>query len=153
MTNKNGPSLTIVGGQPERSRKRLVDVPVGLEQLLFLAARDQELKADLLANRNETVERLGITLRPTEATTLRSVSDDALKSMIERIRPDNPKRRKIMRLVAAAATSLAAGTVTISCDDDRSVAAGDRPDDSVVYEEDAGEDRDSADDDTDSSRQ
>ena len=154
MSRQKVPHLTIVGGQPERApRKRQIEVPVGLEQLLYLAARDEALKADLLADRNGTVERLGVKLRPTEATTLDSVSDAALRAMIERILPDNPKRRKIMRLVAATATSLAAGTAVISCDEaDRTagVDAGVGPDE-LVDGGDTGEDSDK--DDTDSSQQ
>ena len=118
IKKEHTPDITIVGGQPGKEKqKRQIEVPVGLEQLLFLAAQDETLKADLLADRNGTVERLGVQLRPTEATTLGSVSDAALQAMIERIRPDNPKQRRIMRLVAATVTSLAAGTAVIACDE------------------------------------
>ena len=41
-------------------------------------------------------------------------TDDALEAMIARIVPTNPKKRKFMSLVAAAATSLAAGTVLVA---------------------------------------
>jgi hypothetical protein len=134
------PDLTIVGGQPERPlRKRQVEVPVGLEQLLYLAAKDPGLEASLLADRQKTLTRLGIQLRPTEAVTLAAVSDKTLRGMIGRIKPENPRGRKIMKIVAATATSLAAGTAVIGCDvPDES--AGDRIDVEIDGGEDAGED-------------
>jgi len=113
----NGPSLTIVGGQP-RKRPRVIpgsenmEVPVTLEMLLYEAARDRKLKARLLADRDGTVAALGIELRPSEQAILASVSDQALERMIDHIVPDNPRGRRLMRHVAAAATTLAAGTVS-----------------------------------------
>ncbi len=141
MTHQKVPQLTIVGGQPEKaSRKQKLEVPVGLEQVLFLAARNKGFKHDLFADRQGAIERLGISLRPTEITILKAVSDKNLSAMIDRIRPENPKRRKLMRLVAATATSLAAGTVVMSCGKDDS--AGSRIDIEIDAGDDAGEDSD-----------
>ena len=117
MAKRDMPHLTIVGGQPVKpDRKHEMEVPVGLEKLLFMAAGDEMLEADLLRDRFGTIDRLGIRLRPSEAAMLESVSSDGLREMVDRIRPDNPRRCKLMGVVAAAATSLAAGTAVISCD-------------------------------------
>ena len=87
IKRKITPDITI-SGQPEtKPRRRQIEVPVGLEQLLFLAARDETLKADLLADRNGTVDRLGVQLLPSETTALDLVSDAALRVMIDHIQP------------------------------------------------------------------
>lgn len=151
MPDHKVPDFTIVGGQPDkRERKHQIEVPVGLEQLLFLAARDEAVKTDLLADRIGTVARLGVRLRPSEVTTLEAISDAALKAMIGHLRPENPKRRKIMGLVAATVTSLAAGTAVISCDNDNQIQSRGVDPDTSVDGEDAGDDSDS--NDTDSSK-
>lgn len=140
MTKKDAPNRTIEGDQSWRARrKREAELPVRLEQLLYLAAKDEVVKADLLADREETLERLGIRLRPSEAKTLQSVSDAALKAMIERIRPNNPKRRGIMKMVAATAATLAAGTVVVSSGGCTESAGGVGPDVNVDGGEDGGE--------------
>ncbi len=113
------PDLTIVGGQPSK-RKRLsarVKVPVGLEKILYHAARDTGFKKLLLADRDAAIEKSGVSLRPSEHAMLSVATDDALEAMIAKINPSNPKKRKFMSLVAAAATSLAAGTAALGgCD-------------------------------------
>ena len=71
--------------------------------------------------------------------------------MIERIRPDNSRCRNFMRLVAATATSLAAGTAVVSCDkeeDDWNVCGGSRPD--TYSDADGGENSDDSDTNVDS---
>ena len=118
---KEKPGLTIVGGQPRQRKGRAreaVVVPVGLEKLLFLAASDPALKDRLIENPRDTVKELKINLRPSEQAMLDTVSPSALEAMVARIVPQNLKRRKFMGLVAAAAASLAAGTVAGSCGDD-----------------------------------
>ena len=66
ITNK--PDLTIVGGQPKRRRRSegKVQVPVGLEKILFHAARDGSFKNLLLADRDAAIEKSGVSLRPSE---------------------------------------------------------------------------------------
>jgi hypothetical protein len=93
-----------------------IQVPVGLEKALYHAARDEEFKAQLLADPAAAIESSGIRLRASEAAMLASISPDVIEMMIANLVPENPKRRKFMGLVAAAATSLAAGTAVISCD-------------------------------------
>ena len=120
------PTLTIVGGQPQRKLvggsigrrakfAQSVQVPVGLEKVLYLAARDPDLKARLLADRAGTIAELGVTLRPSERAMLEAAPCAAIEAMVDRINPGNPRKRKFMSLVAAAATSLAAGTALVGC--------------------------------------
>ena len=121
MTKDNDsarPHLTIVGGQPrQKKQKGTVKVPVGMEKLLFHAAQNEEFKRKLLNDRQTAVADSGIKLRPSEEATLKVIPKAALETMIENIIPQNPRRRKFMGLVAAAAASLAAGTASNACDD------------------------------------
>ncbi len=43
-------STTIVGGQPPKRKHVTVNVPVGIERALFLAAGDPAFRAELLAD-------------------------------------------------------------------------------------------------------
>jgi hypothetical protein len=107
------PDMTIVGGQPPKRRHRYegkISVPVGLEKLLYLAADDPSFRRRLLDDWRLTVEAAGVSLRPSERAILETGDRDMLARMIDGIVPANPKRRKFMGLVAAAVTSLAAGT-------------------------------------------
>jgi hypothetical protein len=118
----DGPALTIVGGQPLRKGRRhepqaKIQIPVGLEKLLYLAARDPALKERLLADRAGAIDALGVRLRPSERAILEVVPPAALAAMVGRIAPQNPRKRRFMNLVAAAATSLAAGTAGVACDE------------------------------------
>ena len=64
MTNE--PDLTIVGGQPSKRKRQSarVKVPVGLEKILFHAARDESFKKLLLLDRDAAIEKSGVSLRP-----------------------------------------------------------------------------------------
>jgi len=97
-------------------RKRSLQVPVGVEKLLYLAARDEGFKQRLLEDRAAALAESGVKLRPSEAAVLGAIDATSLDAMIAGIVPTNPRRRKFMGLVAVAATSLAAGTAVISCD-------------------------------------
>ncbi|MDJ0764559.1 MAG: hypothetical protein QNJ97_16395 [Myxococcota bacterium] len=111
------PSLTIVGGQPNRRRRSSepVQVPVGVEKLLYLAAQDAAFKKKLLRDRPAALAASGVTLRPSETSMLTAISNRAIEKMIAGIVPENPKRRRFMGLVAAAAASIVAGTVDTGC--------------------------------------
>jgi hypothetical protein len=118
MTNEiedDSPVLTIVGGQPARrtGRDGEVRVPVGLEKLLFLAAEDEGFRERLLHDWRNAAAAADIDLRPSEIATLEAANRELLARMIDGIVPSNPRRRRFMGLVAAVATSLAAGTVLI----------------------------------------
>jgi hypothetical protein len=96
--------------------KQKIKVPVGVEKLLFLAAQDEDFRERLLADRTAAIAESGVRLRRSEAAALAAIDSASLEAMIDSIVPENPRRRKFMGLVAAAATSLAAGTAVISCD-------------------------------------
>ncbi|MBI5536331.1 MAG: hypothetical protein HY898_26660 [Deltaproteobacteria bacterium] len=117
---EKNPSMTIVGGQTqERNRSAgKVRVPVGVEKLLHLAARDSSFRERLLADPLSAAESVKVRLRSSEELMLRSVPPEALASMIAAINPDNPRGRRVMGLVAAAAASLAAGTALVACSDE-----------------------------------
>jgi hypothetical protein len=63
---------------------------------------------------------------------LAAVPSATLEDMIDRVVPENPKKRRFMGLVANAAASLAASTVLVSCGEDidpsNNAAGGVRPD-------------------------
>ena len=117
--NNRKPTLTVVGGQPNKPRgahaKGTIKVPVGFEKLLYHAARDEGFRKRLLNDREAAIQETRVRLRPSETAMLRVLSDNALEAMIANLVPENPRRRKFMGLVAAAAASLAAGTA--GCDD------------------------------------
>jgi hypothetical protein len=138
-------SLTIVGGQPQRKGRRhepqgKLEIPVGLEKVLFLAARDPEFRVRLLADRAKAIAGLGVQLRPSEKAMLEVAPSAALETMIARIVPANPRRRRFMNLVAAAATSLAAGTAAMGCDTQDSIKMGGMSDVDTDTDADAGQD-------------
>ena len=116
----------MIENRKRQAERGTIKVPVGFEKLLFHAARDGEFKELLLSDPNAAIASSGIKLRPSEQAMLGAIGADALETMIASINPENPRRRKFMGLVAAAAASLAAGTVEVGCD--RGVTKGSRPD-------------------------
>ncbi len=143
MSDKmNKPDLTIVGGQPGKRHNSgdKIQVPVGLEKILFHAARDTSFKKLLLADRDAAIEKSAVNLRPSERAMLSVATDNALEAMIARIVPTNPRKRKFMSLVAAAATSLAAGTVLVASGcDAQSVVKGSTADEDIDGSVDSGD--------------
>jgi hypothetical protein len=137
----------------KRGDKRKLQVPVGLEKLLFVAAGDEAFKERLLADPSAVATEAGVTLRDSESAMLSAITPAALDAMIASIVPENPRRRRFMGLVAAAAASLAAGTVSGSCgdddsdDDDTDTGTGDT--DTVDTETEGGWDGATADTDVD----
>jgi hypothetical protein len=92
-------------------------VPVGIEKVLFRAARDPGFRGLLLEDRPRALQAAGVELRPFEREMLAAISPAALAGTIDSLVPENPRKRRFMGLVAAATTSLAAGTAVVSCDD------------------------------------
>jgi hypothetical protein len=158
------PTLTIVGGQPQRRLvggsigkrgkfAKNVQVPVGLEKVLYLAAQSPDLREKLLADRAAAIAELGVELRPSERAMIEAAPRASLEAMIDRIEPTNPRKRRFMTLVAAAATTLAAGTTAVGCDVDpgNAVSMGDTGDvdTDTDTDADAGGDAGTVDTDTD----
>ena len=143
---RRGAGRPLVGGSIGKRERfaQKVSVPVGLEKVLYLAARDSDLRARLLADRAGTIAALGVALRPSERAMLEAAPRAGLDAMIDRIDVSNPRKRRFMNLVAAAATSLAAGTALVGC----STESGGIRDD-VDTDADAGADASAVDTDTD----
>jgi hypothetical protein len=129
------PRLTIVGGQPQRplvggsigKRARFsqkVEVPVGVEKILYLAAKNADIKKKLLEDRKAAIADLGVQLRPSEQAMLEATPKTVLAAMIARLEPESPRKRRFMQVVAAVATSLAAGTAVIDCSSGTSKGVG-----------------------------
>ena len=128
-TATRGPSVlqaetgtTIVGGQPPRRQHVRVNVPVGVERALFLAAGEPEFKAALLQDRDLAARARGVRLRPSEEAMLRVAPAAQLEAAIARLdtSPPNVQRRRFMQAVAVSAAALAAGGAT-GCGDDTEV--------------------------------
>jgi hypothetical protein len=103
---------TIVGGQPPPNRRRAtVDVPVGMERVIYAAAVDPAFCEALLRDREAAVRERGFTLRDSELAMLRAVPEAHLRAAVESVDPSaqNLERRSFLRVVAAGAITLAAG--------------------------------------------
>lgn len=126
-------------GRGPRSAKQ--QVPIGLEKLLLIAAREPEFKQRLLRERLGAVAARGLTLRPSEQTTLRAIPQAQLRASIERLdaSPQNVQRRRFLGAVAATATAVVAAETFGGCD--LGASDGSRPDvDGRVPTADAGVD-------------
>ena len=126
-----------------------IKIPVGLEKLLYLAADNPAFKNKLLDDWHAAAVESGVKLRPSEGAILATAHRDTISRMIDSIVPSNPRRRRFMGRIAAAAASLAAGTVLVSggCDAD-SVSRGVGPGVDIDTDTDSG-DAGSTDTDTD----
>jgi hypothetical protein len=114
-------SKTIVGGRPRRRKTYTINIPAGIEKVLYLASTDRAFRARLLEDRSGAMADRGIRLTATETAVLGNVSDATLGHMIDQIRPRMHGRRKFMRAVAVAAVTLATGTAGVACEDDNPV--------------------------------
>ena len=109
-------------------------VSIGVERLLYRAATDSTFRNVLLCDRAEAVRIEDIELTSAEQRMLDAIPDATLASMVDAVRPANPKRRRFMTAVAAASAA-AAGVMQINCD--HMVATGSRPPDDGDVEQDA----------------
>jgi len=112
------PGTTIVGGQPDGQRRQPVQsVPVGLEQILVVAAREPAFAAQLLTDRSGAVERRGFVLVESERLVLAAAPEHQLAAMSDRIDASsaNLERRDFMRAVAATLVTIAAGSALQAC--------------------------------------
>ncbi len=126
-------STTIVGGQPRQRRQHDVQIPVGVERAMVLAAREEGFLADLLARRDLAVRERGLRLRGAEAAMLRLASEEQLRALIRGLdlSPDNLQRRTFLQAVAAT-TLVAAGVGAAGCSDDGEVKLDGRTDGLLV---------------------
>jgi hypothetical protein len=79
--------LTIVGGQPSKSRRapNLDTIPGGIGRVLRRAAGDADFCQRLIENRQSSLADCGFELSASEYAALNAVSDQALRAMIDNI--------------------------------------------------------------------
>ncbi len=123
--DSRGSSPSIVGGQPQGGRGvEPATLPVGVEQVLYLAVSDPTFREALLADRRSAVAEHGLELQPSEEAVLFGVPAATLEAMLDNFRVSDHKRRSFMKAVAAT-TAGAAGAVML---DGCWVDTGARPD-------------------------
>lgn len=106
---------TIVGGQPKVGTQK-VQIPIGIERILCVAAGDDKFKKRLIRDVHSAVESLAIKLTPSEMAIIENTPRKILENMIRRFDPPKHSRRRFTRAVAAAALTVATGTVAAGCD-------------------------------------
>jgi hypothetical protein len=114
-------SKTIVGGRPRRRKTYRMNIPAGIEKILYVASIDPAFRARLLRDRAAAIASRKVALTPSESAVLASVSDETLGTMIDQIQPGKHGRRRFMRAVAVAAVTLATGTAAVACDGDDNI--------------------------------
>ncbi len=92
-------------------------VPVGLEQVLFIAAREPDFRSALLRDRGAATMDRGLSLEPSEMATLGAASSSQLEAMIDGLdtSTESQDRRAFMRAVAATVVTIAAGAGAVAC--------------------------------------
>ena len=105
---------TIVGGQPPGNERTLQTVPVGIEQLIGMAAADPEFALALRERRDEAISAGRVTLTATELAILASIDSSTLQAMVDRMRGalPEPERRSFLRRATAALLALVGGGAT-----------------------------------------
>ncbi len=119
---------TIVGGRPLDRRRRKVRIPIGIEKVLCAAAADREFREQLLMARADALLGTGLDVSPSEAMILGSVSEGALRTMIENIDLKRHKRRRFFRGIAAASLAATTAVVGVGCLEAGGASAEDRSD-------------------------
>jgi len=111
-------SKTIVGGRPRRRKTYRMNIPAGIEKILYVASIDAAFRAKLMEDRAGAIASRRIRLTPSESAVLESVPAATLGTMIDQIRPRMHGRRRFMRAVAVAAVTLATGTAAVACEEE-----------------------------------
>lgn len=98
-------------------------IPVGMEQVIFLAAADQGFREELLAKREQAAEARGLSLSESERAMLRMIPEAQLRASIEGmdVSEGNLRRRAFMRAVAVGAAAITATETLAGCGDDTDV--------------------------------
>jgi len=102
---------TIVGGQPPGNQRAMQPVPVGLEELVAMAAVSEDFSGALWDDRGKAVDASGVELTATERAILEAVDDEALKQMVTTVGSRIPEqdRRGFLNMSAAAMLALVGG--------------------------------------------
>jgi hypothetical protein len=109
---------TIVGGRPRKKRRTRLNIPVGIEKILYRAAIDPDFKKELLQDRDRALDNRGIRLTQYESLIFETVTDSTLALMVNQIKPEKHGKRRFMKAVAAAVVTLATGTAGMGCEDE-----------------------------------
>ena len=94
-------------------------VPVGLEQILYLAAMDTDFREALLRDREAALVARGLTLRSSELTMLRLAPREQLEATIAGLdtSTESLERRGFLRAVAATVAGAAVGVALGGCEE------------------------------------
>ncbi len=117
---------TIVGGQPPGNDRELATVPVGLEELLGMAAVDDAFAEALLKDSEAAVQASGVKLTPTEASILKAMNGAALLPMIAQVRSSlpEPERRAFLEQAASAVALLVGAGAVLAATGCKSGSSG-----------------------------
>ena len=115
-----------MSGKPLDRRRRKVRIPIGIEKVLCAAAGDREFREQLLMARSDALSGTAFEISPAEAMILRSVTEDALRTMIDNIDLKRHRRRRFFRGIAAASLAATTAMGMTECIDSQS--AGIEPD-------------------------
>ena len=120
---------TIVGGQPPGNERPLQPIPVGIEELLAMAAVDSEFADALFANRDRAIDASGVSLTATERAIIGATDTSMLSQMIKNVQgaiPDADRRTFMQRSAAALLAFLGGAAVVGAAACDQKVT-GSRP--------------------------
>ncbi|MFH2008088.1 MAG: hypothetical protein ABI333_16015 [bacterium] len=102
---------TIVGGQPPGNAREAVPIPVGLEELLGMAAATPDFAEALLKDSSAAAAAAGLELTATETAILGAIDGRQLTLMIDEVRGQlpEPDRRAFFEQAAVAIAVLVGG--------------------------------------------
>ena len=94
LSAKQAVKTTIVGGQPPGNDRPMQTIPVGIEQIMGMAAVHEEFKAILLNDRLRAIEQSGVELTPTEKGILQAIDPSTLGQMIDSVQGKIPEESR-----------------------------------------------------------
>lgn len=106
VVKKQVVKTTIVGGQPPGNERPLQEIPVGIEEVLAMAAVDDRFASSLYADRESAMAASGVSLTATEKMILSSIERPALAQMVSSFKtrlPVSSSRREFLKKSASAA--------------------------------------------------
>ncbi len=123
---KQAAKTTIVGGQPPGNQRLLSEIPVGLEQLLAMAAASEEFAAILRNEPERALKASGLQLTDTERAVLHAIPGPMLDTMIGRVETalPQPERRAFLERAGAALALLLGAGALAACKDSGGTAQG-----------------------------
>lgn len=108
--------VTIVGGRPLRRAVPVSELPVGIEQLLTIAALDAVFLERVAADPVAAATARGIRLDGAEVALLRNATPALLRQMAERlVVPRTMDRGTFMKAVAASIVAMVTGNAFLLC--------------------------------------